>query len=78
MTTPEGMTIARTLLDRSPVDWAGQGFSTRDLDGLVEVMVRMLQSMVVDPPHPPRDAAALRRFLRRWVAPAVASTSVPS
>lgn len=76
MTSKQAMHMSRRLLERSFVDWTGAGFSADELGELVELMVRLLQSMVIDPPHPPREGPALRRFLRRWVAPAVASMSV--
>jgi AcrR family transcriptional regulator len=73
MTTGTGIRISRTLLERSHVDWRGAGYVDGDVDELVEVMLRMLQSIVIDPPQPLRTGAALRRFLERWVAPAVAA-----
>jgi len=71
MTSEAAMRIARTLLDRSRVDWRGAGLSSTDVDGLIEVMVRFLQSMILDPPDPPRVGTELRHFLRRWIAPSV-------
>ena len=38
---------------------------------LVEQMLRSLQSFLVDPGAPPRSGADLRRYLHRWVGPAV-------
>jgi AcrR family transcriptional regulator len=76
MTSGTGIRMSRALLERSNVDWHNVGYSDGDIDELVEVMLRMLQSIVIDPPHPLRSGAALRRFLRRWVAPAV--TGVPA
>ena len=36
----------------------------------LDLMLRILQSFLVDPGRPPRDAEALRAYLRRWVGPA--------
>ena len=52
--------IGRAMIERFPIDWAAQGFSSSDLDELVEQMLRMTQSLVVDPGTPPRTGAALR------------------
>jgi hypothetical protein len=41
------------------------------LDELVEVMLRTLQSLIVDPGRPARNGAKLRRFLQNWIAPSV-------
>ena len=37
-------------------------------------MLRLLQSFLVDPGHPPRSPAERRAYLRRWIAPAIAGT----
>lgn len=76
MTSPAGLRISRTLLDRSSVDWVAAGFDDKEVDELVEHMLRVLQSMVIDPPHPPRTGADLRRYLRRWIAPAVVPAEI--
>jgi AcrR family transcriptional regulator len=55
------------------VDWAELGFDDDGIDDLVEYMLRMLQSFMVDPGRPPRSGDALRGYLRRWVGPVVAS-----
>ncbi len=61
----------RELLKRSSINWTEAGFSETEQEELIEHMLRTLQSLLVDPPHPPRDAAELRRYLHRWVAPSV-------
>jgi len=76
MTSGTGIRISRTLLERSRVDWSGAGFSDVDVDELVELMLRVLQSMVIDPPDPPRSGAVLRRYLERWIAPAIVAAPV--
>ena len=42
---------------------------------LVELMLRTLQSFIVDPGTPPRSARQLRRYLHRWIGPAVAPSA---
>jgi len=65
---PSGLT--RTLLTRLPVDWEASGIKQRQQDQLVEIYLRTLQSLIVDP-GPPRSRNELRAFLRGWLAPAV-------
>ncbi|MDY6999210.1 MAG: TetR/AcrR family transcriptional regulator [Actinomycetota bacterium] len=61
--------FGHALLAGLDVDWAGLGVADADLDDLVEYMLRILQSFMVDPGRPPRSGAVLRDYLRRWVAP---------
>lgn len=63
--------FGRSILQRFDVDWAASGFVGEKLDELVEVMLRMLQSLIVDPGRPPRAGESLRAFLGGWIAPAV-------
>jgi len=71
VTSDIAVRLARTMLGRFDVDWVGIGFSKDDLDELAEHLRRVVQSFVIDPGRPPRRAAKLRRYLRRWVAPAL-------
>ncbi|KAA9156550.1 TetR/AcrR family transcriptional regulator [Amycolatopsis acidicola] len=61
------------VLARVDVDWGELGYEGRELTDLVEFLLRILLSFL-DDPLPRRDGAGLRRFLRRWVLPAVVST----
>jgi AcrR family transcriptional regulator len=70
VTSAGSMVFARTMLDRLPVDWAAIGYDDVELDGLAEFGLRVLQSMVLDPPGR-RNRGDLRAWLRRWVGPAV-------
>jgi hypothetical protein len=54
------------------VDWSAEGYEGSELDELVEQMLRMTQSFVVDPGTPPRTGSELRRYLTRWLAPSIA------
>ena len=58
------------MLSRMDVDWPGLGFSEQDLDELVEIFLRLLQSFALDPGKP-RTRAEMRAFLRRWLVPAI-------
>ncbi|OBG88360.1 TetR family transcriptional regulator [Mycobacterium sp. E802] len=53
------------------VDWKSLGFDDEGIDDLVEYMLRMLQSFMIDPGRPPRTGAALRSYVRRWLGPVV-------
>ncbi|MGE2736588.1 TetR/AcrR family transcriptional regulator [Mycolicibacterium vaccae] len=55
------------------VDWDALGFDDTAIDDLVEYMLRLLQSFMVDPGRPPRTGAALRDYVGRWLGPVVAS-----
>lgn len=69
VTSPFSMSIGRELFKRSAVDWPAEGYDDAEIDGLIELMLRLLQSMIVDPPHPPRAGAELRGYFRRWLSP---------
>jgi AcrR family transcriptional regulator len=65
------MTIGRAMLGPFADDWRGRGVSDETIDELVEWTLRVLQSLLVDPGRPPRRGVALRRYLARWLAPAL-------
>lgn len=73
VTSDMAMSFGRSLLERFDVDWHSVGITDDNIDGLVEFMLRTLQSLVIDPGRPPRHGKELREFLRRWVAPAIRS-----
>ena len=64
--------FARSLLERTAVDWEKAGYGRAELEELAEFALRVLQSLVLDPGTPRRSGSALRDFLRRWVGPAIA------
>ena len=72
VTSPEAIGFARSLLERTAVDWDKAGYGRAELDELGEFTLRVLQSLLLDPGTPPRSGPALRGFLRRWVGPAIA------
>ncbi len=66
-------TIARCreILQRSKISWSALGYDDSTIDGLVEFLLRIIQSMVVAPPEPARSGEQLRAYLRRWIGPAL-------
>ena len=70
VTSSVAFDFAHSMLARMDVDWAGLGFTEQDLDELVEVFLRLLQSFALDPGKP-RTRAEMRAFLRRWLVPAI-------
>ena len=70
-TSETAIALGRAMIERFPIDWAAFGFGDHDLDELVEQMLRMTQSLVVDPGSPRRTGHELRRYLTRWLAPAI-------
>lgn len=71
VTSDVARSFGRLMIDRFEVNWRAAGFDDETLDRLVEHMLRVLQSLVIDPAHPLRDAEQLRDYLREWVAPAI-------
>ena len=61
--------FGKSILQRFDIDWAASGFAGEKLDELVEFMLRILQSFIIDPSR--HEGRELRSFLRGWVAPAV-------
>ena len=60
------------VLHRFDVDWQRHGFDDAGLDELAEFGLRVLHSFLADPGRPPRRGADLRRYLTRWIGPAIA------
>jgi len=73
VTSDMAMAFGRSIVERFEVDWASVGIVGDELDQLVEFMLRLFQSLVIDPGRPPHKGKELRAFLRRWVAPAISS-----
>ena len=76
VTSDMAVSFGRSILQRFEVDWAAAGFAEGKLDELVEVMLRMLQSLIVDPGRPARTGTGLRGFLEDWIAPSVRAHAV--
>jgi AcrR family transcriptional regulator len=72
MLTPDVIARCRAVLHHAKIDWDQLGFDDPTIDELVELLLRIIQSMVIAPPEPQRDAAELRAYLHRWIGPALA------
>ena len=71
LTSDTALAFGRSLLRRFDVDWELHGFDDAALDEIAEVSLRTLHSILIDPGEPPRAGSALRRFVARWLGPAV-------
>ncbi|MBL7487560.1 TetR/AcrR family transcriptional regulator [Frankia sp. AgB1.9] len=79
MLTSTAIARCRMILVDTRIDWAALGYDDRALDELVEFLLRIIQSMVIAPLEQPRSGDDLRRFLRRWIGPALsAGPTVPA
>lgn len=74
-TTKDTIAYGTAMLQRYPVDWAAAGISEDDLNGLAEIIMRLLTSLLQHPNEPPQDEARLRTVLNRWLAPALSPAS---
>jgi AcrR family transcriptional regulator len=66
------LAFGRSMLHRFDIDWEKHGFDQAGLDELNEFCLRVLHSFLADPGRPPRSGADLRRYLIRWIGPAIA------
>jgi len=71
LTSDTAMTFGRLMLHRLDVDWESHGFDDDALDELAEICLRTMHSILIDPGQPRRDGIALRRFIARWLGPAI-------
>ena len=72
MLTPDVIKRCRAILHHAQIDWNQLGFDDRTIDELIEFLLRVIQSMVIAPPDPPRSSVELRAYLHRWIGPALA------
>jgi AcrR family transcriptional regulator len=66
------LAFGRSMLHRFDIDWEQHGFDEAGLDELNEFSLRVLHSFLADPGRPPRTSDDLRRYLIRWIGPAIA------
>ncbi len=71
MVRPASIKRSRIMLESNKIDWAALGYGRADLDDLLAILIRIVQSMIIAPSDPPRTGAELRAFLRRWIAPMI-------
>lgn len=76
MVTPGAVARSRVMLENTGISWAAVGLVGSRMDDFIEFVLRIIQSMVIAPSDPPREAEALRSYLRQWIGPAVSSTSI--
>lgn len=72
ITSPTGSALGADFLRSLSVDWSAGGLDEPDLDGLAELMLRLIGSWMQHPPATPRSPEELRAYLRRWIGPALA------
>jgi AcrR family transcriptional regulator len=70
------LAFGRSMLHRFDIDWEQHGFDDAGLDELNEFTLRLLHSFLADPGRPARSGADLRRYLVRWIGPAIAYPQV--
>ncbi|MFB1299614.1 TetR/AcrR family transcriptional regulator [Mycobacterium sp. pW049] len=71
LTSDTAITFCLSFFHRLDVDWTLHGFDETSLRELAEMTLRTVQSILTDPGPGPRDAAGLRRFVARWLGPAI-------
>lgn len=71
ITSSTGFDLGATFLRSLPVDWEASGIHGEDLDGLAELMLRLIGSFMQHPPTTPRSSEDVRAFLRRWLGAAL-------
>ncbi|MBX8687113.1 TetR family transcriptional regulator [Mycobacterium sp. 20091114027_K0903767] len=71
LTSDTAIAFCLSVFHRLDVDWQLHGFDTAALRELAEMTLRTVQSMLTDPGQEPRRGVALRRFVARWLGPAV-------
>jgi len=81
LTSDTATSFCLTVFHRLDVDWALHGFNDLTLGELAEMTLRSVQSLLTDPGSTSRDGSTLRRFVGRWLGPAILyprMASVPS
>jgi AcrR family transcriptional regulator len=71
LTSDTAISFCLSVLHRLNVDWTLHGFDATALQDLAEMILRTVQSLLTDPGPSTRDGVALRRFVARWLGPAI-------
>ncbi|BBZ13300.1 TetR/AcrR family transcriptional regulator [Mycobacterium branderi] len=71
MTSDTAIAFCLSVFHRLEVDWKLHGFNSAGLHELAEMTLRTVQSLLTDPGQLPRDGIELRRFIARWLGPAI-------
>ena len=77
LTADRAIVAGRAFLDELFPDPAAM-FPGRDLDDVVEMMLRTIASMLGNPSDRPRTKRELRRFVGSWLLPALGLTAPPA
>lgn len=70
MTSDVAYGFARSIVGQMDIDWRAQGFDDADVDDVIEIVLRTLQSLIVDRGRG-RSTDELRGFLDRWVGASI-------
>lgn len=76
ITSSTGFDMGTRFLQSLPADWAENGIHDGDLEGLAELMLRLIGSLMQHPPATPRSAEDIRAFLGRWLGAALTRPTV--
>ncbi|AXT84288.1 TetR family transcriptional regulator [Aeromicrobium sp. A1-2] len=71
ITSSTGLDLGAQFLRSLPVDWEANGIIDGDLEGLAELMLRLIGSLMQHPPATPRSPDEVRAYLRRWLGAAL-------
>lgn len=71
LTSDTAITFCLSVFHRFDVDWELHGFDATALRDLCEMTARTVQSLLTDPRQSSPDGSELRRFLGRWLGPAI-------
>jgi AcrR family transcriptional regulator len=71
LSSDTAISVCLSAFHQFDVDWKLHGFDTLGLRELAEMTLRTVQSMLTDPGQEPREGLALRRFVARWLGPAI-------
>jgi AcrR family transcriptional regulator len=71
LTSDTAISFCLSVFHRLDVDWKLHGFGTAELCELAEMTLRTVQSLLTDPGQRHRNGIALRRFVTRWLGPAI-------
>ncbi len=71
LTSDTAITFCLSIFQRFDVDWRLHGFDTTALAELAEMTLRTVQSLLTDSGQRQRDEIELRRFVARWLGPAI-------
>lgn len=71
LTSDTAIAFCLSVFHRLDVDWKLHYYDDTALRELAEMTLRTVQSLLTDPGQAPRSGLALRRFLARWLGPAI-------